>query len=125
MLYRLAADLVLLAHFAFIILVIGGGLVVLRYAWFAWIHIPAACWGAFVELTGRICPLTIWENWFRLRAGQEGYDVSFIEQYVLPVIYPAGLTRDIQLLLAAVVVAANAIIYAMILLRNRAAGENG
>ena len=119
MLDRLAADLVLLAHFAFIILVVGGGLLVLRYSWFAWIHIPAACWGAFVELTGRICPLTIMENHFRLRAGQEGYAVSFIEQYVLPVIYPAGLTRDIQLILAAVVIVVNAVIYAMILIRKR------
>jgi hypothetical protein len=123
MIYRLAADLVLLSHFAFIILVIGGGLLVFRYPWFVWIHIPAACWGAFVELTGRICPLTIWENWLRLRAGQEGYDVSFIEQYVLPVIYPAGLTRDIQLALAAVVIVVNVIIYATILLRKRAAGD--
>lgn len=119
MIYRLAADLVLLAHFAFIILVVGGGLLVLRYPWFAWIHIPAACWGAFVELTGRICPLTIWENSLRLRAGQQGYEVSFIEQYVLPVIYPAGLTRDIQLVLAAVVVVVNAIVYATILLRRK------
>ena len=124
MIYRLAADLVLLAHFAFIILVVGGGLIVIRYHWFAWIHIPAASWGAFVELTGRICPLTIWENWLRLRAGQEGYDVSFIEQYVLPVIYPAGLTRDIQFALAALVIAVNAIIYATILLRKRAAAKN-
>jgi hypothetical protein len=119
MIYRLAADLALLAHFAFIILVVGGGLIVLRYSWFAWIHIPAAFWGAFVELTGRICPLTTMENYFRLRAGQEGYDVSFIEQYVLPVIYPAGLTRDIQFILAGIVIAINAIIYTAILLRRK------
>jgi hypothetical protein len=99
MIYRLAADLVLLAHFAFIILVVGGGLIVLRYSWFVWIHIPAACWGAFVEL--------------------KGYDVSFIEQYVLPVIYPAGLTRNIQLILAGIVIAINAIIYTAILLRKK------
>lgn len=123
MVYRLAADLVLLAHFAFILLVVAGGLLVMRYTWFAWIHIPAACWGAFVELTGRICPLTIWENSLRIRAGQEGYDVSFIEQYVLPVIYPAGLTREIQLVLAAVVIALNVIIYATILIRKKTAGN--
>ncbi len=119
MIYRLAADITLLAHFAFIVLVVAGGLIVLRYSWFAWIHIPAAFWGAFVELTGRICPLTTLENWFRMRAGQEGYSVSFIEQYVLPVIYPAGLTRDIQLALAGVVIAINAAIYAIILLRRK------
>ncbi len=119
MIYRLAADLTLLAHFAFIVLVVAGGLIVLRYPWFAWIHIPAACWGTFVELAGRICPLTTLENWFRLRAGQEGYTVSFIEKYVLPVIYPTGLTRDIQLILAGVVIAINAFIYAMILFRRK------
>ena len=124
MVYRLVADLVLLVHFAFIILVVAGGLLVLRYRWFAWVHIPAACWGAFVELSGRLCPLTTMENYFRLRAGEEGYAVSFMEQYVLPVIYPAGLTRGIQLFLAGAVIAVNAIIYATILLRRRSAGDN-
>jgi len=117
MLYRLGADLVLVAHLAFIVLVVAGGLVVYRYAWFAWIHIPAATWGAFIELTGRICPLTTLENFLRIRAGQEGYVNSFIEQYILPVIYPAGLTRHVQLVLAGLVVTVNAIIYATILLR--------
>ena len=117
MLYRLGADLVLVTHLAFIVLVVAGGLVVYRYAWFAWIHIPAATWGAFIELTGRICPLTTLENFLRIRAGQEGYVNSFIEQYILPVIYPAGLTRHVQLVLAGLVVSVNAIIYATILLR--------
>ncbi len=104
MLYRLGADLVLVTHLAFIVLVVAGGLVVYRYAWFAWIHIPAATWGAFIELTGRICPLTTLENFLRIRAGQEGYVNSFIEQYILPVIYPAGLTRNVQFFLAGLVV---------------------
>ncbi len=117
MLYRLGADLVLVTHLAFVVLVVAGGLVVYRYAWFAWIHIPAATWGAFIELTGRICPLTTLENFLRIRAGQEGYVNSFIEQYILPVIYPAGLTRHVQLVLAGLVVTVNAIIYATILLR--------
>ena len=119
MLYRLAADLALVTHFAFIILVVAGALVAFRYAWFAWIHVPAAFWGVFVELTGRICPLTTVENFFRTRAGQEGYAVSFVEHYIFPVIYPAGLTRDVQLMLAGLVVAVNVIIYATILLRQR------
>ena len=119
MLYRLAADLALMTHFAFIILVVAGALVAFRYAWFAWIHVPAAFWGVFVELTGRICPLTTVENFFRTRAGQEGYAVSFVEHYIFPVIYPAGLTRDVQLMLAGLVVAVNVIIYATILLRQR------
>jgi hypothetical protein len=124
MIYRIAADLVLVTHFAFIVLVVAGGIVVFRYAWFAWIHIPAASWGAFVELTGRICPLTIFENFLRVRAGQEGYVNSFIEHYILPVIYPAGLTRHVQLVLAGLVVAVNIIIYAKILMRNRATRQH-
>ncbi len=119
MIYRIAADFVLVTHFAFIVLVVTGGLVVFRYAWFAWIHIPAASWGAFVELTGRICPLTTLENVLRIRAGQEGYVDSFIDHYIVPVIYPAGLTRHVQLMLAGLVVAANVAIYATILLRKR------
>ena len=119
MIYRIAADFVLVTHFAFIVLVVAGGLVVFRYAWFAWIHIPAASWGAFVELTGRICPLTTLENVLRIRAGQEGYVDSFIDHYIVPVIYPAGLTRHVQLMLAGLVVAVNIAIYATILLRKR------
>jgi Protein of Unknown function (DUF2784) len=123
MFYRIAADLVLVAHFAFIILVVAGALVAFRFSWFAWIHIPAASWGAFVELTGRICPLTTLENFLRVHAGQEGYANSFVEQYIFPVIYPAGLTRQVQLLLAGMVVAVNVIIYATILLRKRTVRE--
>lgn len=125
MTYRIAADLVLMTHFAFVVLVVAGGLVVYRYAWFAWIHIPAAAWGAFVELTGRICPLTTLENFLRVRAGQEGYANSFVEHYILPVIYPAGLTRHVQLVLAGLVIAINVTIYAMILLRKKTARRDG
>lgn len=124
MFYRIAADMVLMTHFAFILLVVAGALAVFRYSWFVWIHVPAASWGAFVELTGRICPLTTLENFLRIHAGQEGYASSFVEQYILPVIYPVGLTRQVQLLLAGLVVAVNAIIYATILLRKRAAPQN-
>ena len=124
MFYRIAADFVLVTHFAFIVLVVAGALAVLRYPWFAWIHIPAASWGAFVELTGMNCPLTIVENSLRINAGQAGYAVSFIEQYIFPMIYPAGLTRQMQMTLAALVVAVNVIIYATILLRKRTARQN-
>ena len=120
MFYRLAADLVLLAHFAFILLVVGGALLVWRFSWFVWVHIPAAAWGAYVELSGRICPLTYLENHFRMRAGEAGYSVSFVEQYILPFVYPAGLTRDVQMLLAGLVIGINVIIYATILIRRKA-----
>jgi hypothetical protein len=121
MYYRIAADLVLVTHFVFVILVVAGGLAAFRYVWFAWVHIPAAIWGAFVELTGRICPLTILENFLRSGAGQEGYANSFVEQYIVPVIYPAGLTRNLQFVLAGLVVTVNVIIYATIVVRNRLA----
>jgi hypothetical protein len=117
MIYRIAADLVLMTHFAFIVLVVAGGLAVYRHGWFAWVHVPAASWGAFIELSGRICPMTTLENILRVRAGQEDYANSFVEQYILPVIYPAGLTRQVQLVLAGLVVAVNVIIYGIILLR--------
>jgi len=119
MLYRIAADLVLVTHLAFIILVVAGALLVLRYRWFIWVHVPAAAWGAFVELTGRICPLTTLENSLRIHAGQQGYASSFVEQYILAVIYPAGLTRNVQFWLAALVVTVNAILYSWIVLHQR------
>ena len=119
MLYRIAADLVLVTHLAFVILVVAGAVLVCRYGWFVWIHVPAAAWGAFVELTGRICPLTILENLLRINAGQAGYANSFVEHYIMPVIYPAGLTRNVQLWLAGLVVAINAILYAWILRHKR------
>lgn len=119
MFYRIAADLVLVTHLAFVILVVAGAVLVCRYGWFVWIHVPAAAWGAFVELTGRICPLTILENLLRINAGQAGYANSFVEHYIMPVIYPAGLTRNVQLWLAGLVVAINAILYTWILLHKR------
>ncbi len=119
MFYRLAADLVLVIHLAFIILVVAGAVLVYRYSWFVWVHVPAAAWGAFVELTGRICPLTLLENSLRIKAGQEGYAHSFVEQYIVALIYPAGLTRNVQLWLAGLVVAINAILYTWILLHKR------
>ena len=114
MLYRVAADLVLLVHLGFIVLVVAGALLVMRYRWFAWVHLPAAAWGAWVELTGRICPLTTLENWLRVRAGLEGYAVSFVEQYLLPVIYPPGLTRGAQVTLGLLVVLVNVVAYALL-----------
>jgi hypothetical protein len=119
MFYRLAADFVLLTHLAFIALVVAGALPVFRYAWFAWIHLPAAAWGFFVELTGRVCPLTTLENTLRFEAGQQGYATSFVQHYLMPLIYPAGLTRNGQVWLAGLVFAFNAIIYFLIFRRKR------
>jgi hypothetical protein len=117
MLSRIAADLVLVVHFAFIAFVVLGGLLVIRHHWLAWVHVPAAAWGAWVEISGRICPLTTLENALRLEAGLDGYRDSFVEHHLLPVIYPGELTRTIQLALAALVVLVNAGLYGYLLLR--------
>lgn len=111
MAFRFAADGILLLHLAFILFALFGAALSIWWRWIPFIHLPAAAWGFFVELTARVCPLTTWENSLRLRAGQSGYSESFIEHYVLDVIYPAGLTSDIQLSLAGVVAAVNILIY--------------
>lgn len=105
------ADGVLVAHLAFIVFVMLGGLLVLRWPRLAWLHVPAVLWGIFVELSGRICPLTPLENSLREAAGQAGYSGGFIEHYVTVVIYPDGLSRGTQMVLAALVVTVNAAVY--------------
>lgn len=117
MFYRFAADAVLLLHLAFIVFVVAGGLLAFRYRWIAWLHLPAAAWGAYVELAGRLCPLTTLENLYRLRAGQSGYTDSFVEHYLVPLIYPAGLTRGTQFAAAAVVIIVNLLIYGLLIRR--------
>jgi hypothetical protein len=120
MLFRLAANAVLLIHLAFILFaLLGAAIVVLRH-WVLIVHLPVAAWGFFIELTGRICPLTYLENYLRLKAGQSGYTESFIEHYLLAIIYPAGLTSGIQFVLAAVVVVINAAIYGWLFYFRRA-----
>jgi hypothetical protein len=116
---RLAADAVLVLHFAFIAFALLGGLLALRWRWFPLLHLPAAAWGAFVEISGRPCPLTGVENALRERAGEAGYPASFVEAHLLGVIYPDGLTRDLQYVLAGIVVAINAGIYLLVVRRWR------
>lgn len=117
--YRVAADAVLLLHLGFIAFVMFGALLTIWWRWMPFLHLPAAAWGFFVEFAGRFCPLTDWENALRLRAGQSGYSESFIEHYLLDLIYPAGLTRGVQLTLAALVVAVNVLIYGWLWRRRR------
>ena len=120
MIYAALADATLVLHLAFIVFIVLGGLLVARWPRAAWLHLPAAAWGVLIELAGWICPLTPLENWLRLRAGQEGYSVSFVEQYLLPIIYPDGLTRNVQLVLAGVVLVVNVAVYAWVIgRRNR------
>lgn len=117
MIYRLLADSVLIVHLLFIGFVVFGGLFALRFPWFAFVHIPAAVWGAYIELTAGLCPLTEIEVGLRRMAGDAGYSGSFIEHYLLPVIYPAGLTKDIQFGLGSFVILINITVYGMIFYR--------
>jgi hypothetical protein len=109
--HQLLADLVLVVHLAFVVFVLCGGLLVLKWRWIAWLHLPAALWGAIVEFTGWICPLTPLENWLRAQGGETSFNSDFIAQYLLPILYPGDLTRGIQLLFGTVVVVLNAAIY--------------
>jgi hypothetical protein len=108
---RLLAELVVLVHFGFIVFCAFGGLLFLRWRRAPWLHVPALAWGVGIELTGQVCPLTPLENWLRGAAGRPGYGGGFVEHYLIPVIYPTSLTREIQLLLAVFLVLANAAIY--------------
>jgi len=107
------ADLVVIVHGLFILFVVAGGLLVLRWPRVAWLHLPAAAWGVLIEWSGWICPLTPLENTLRQAAGQAGYSGGFVERYLLPLIYPAGLTPAVQLWLGAVVLALNVAVYAL------------
>lgn len=112
--YQALADAVLVLHFAFIAFVLGGGLLVRRWPRLAWLHVPAVAWGAAIEIMGWVCPLTPLENHFRALAGRGLYSGDFVERYLLPLIYPAGLTSTIQLMLGGGVIVLNGIIYARI-----------
>lgn len=119
MLYRLAADATLFLHLAFIAFAVFGGLLTVWHRRAIFLHLPAALWGAIVEFTGSGCPLTDLENLFRAKAGLAGYNESFVEHYLLAIIYPAGLTQEIQLLLGGIVVTVNAAIYLWVYCRLR------
>jgi hypothetical protein len=109
--YSWLADLILCMHAGFVLFVICGGLLVLRWRRIAWLHLPAAVWGATVEFTGWVCPLTPLENWLREQAGEPGYRSDFVAYYLLPILYPDNLTRDVQLMLGTVVLAINVSVY--------------
>jgi hypothetical protein len=119
--YRLLADAVIIIHAAFVVFVVLGGLVVLRWPRMAWAHLPAAAWGALIEFSGWICPLTPLENALRSRAGESGYHGGFIEHSVLHTLYPDGLTTHVQWALGVLVIVINVGAYAMVLSRRRRA----
>ncbi len=115
------ADLVVVVHLAFVAFIVLGGLLVFRWRWVAWLHVPAALWGTAIEFAGWICPLTPLENWLREKAGGSSYQGGFVEHYLLPALYPRGLTRSDQFVLGALVLGLNLTVYALVLARVRCA----
>jgi hypothetical protein len=116
------ADAVVAIHFAFVAFAVAGGLLVLRHPRWVWLHLPALAWAAWVELAGWVCPLTPLENELRRAAGESGYAGGFVEHYLVPVLYPEGLTRAAQIALGTGLLALNAALYTALLLRRRRPG---
>lgn len=117
--YGLAADAVTAIHFLFVVFVGLGGLMAIRWPKLAWLHVPCALWGAAISFGGWICPLTPLEVRLRMLAGQGGYEGGFIEHYIVPILYPAALTREIQFVIGAGVILINAMAYAVVIRRAR------
>ncbi|HET7436296.1 MAG TPA: DUF2784 domain-containing protein [Thermoanaerobaculia bacterium] len=111
MVYHVLANATALVHLGFILFVLFGGFVVLKWPRAMWLHIPAAIWGVMIEFAGWYCPLTRWENHFLRSAGKAGYSEGFISHYIFSLIYPSGLTRGIEIALGAIVLLLNAGIY--------------
>ena len=111
MAYNLAAIAVALLHLLFILFVLFGGFLVLKWNWLKWVHLPAAVWGVMIEFFSWWCPLTKWENYFLRQAGKAGYSGGFVSHYIMPVIYPPGLTRELEIAIGLIVLAVNLAIY--------------
>lgn len=117
MTHRLLADLTLIVHGLFVVFVVLGGLLAMTWPKVVWLHLPCAAWGALIEFQGWICPLTPLENHFRRLGGAAGYDGGFVEHYILPILYPAGLTRDLQIAIGVFVLALNMAVYGLVIRR--------
>lgn len=115
---QFAAIAIALVHLAFIIFVVAGGFLVLRWPALMWLHLPAAIWGVLIEFGGWYCPLTTWENAALRRAGRAGYDNGFVEHYLFSIIYPQGLTRGIQIAIGIAVLVVNVWVYWKVQSRN-------
>ncbi len=128
MVYTLLTGLVLVTHLAFVLFAALGGLLALRWRMTPWLHLPAVGWASFVEISGRVCPLTPLENTFRRAAGEAGYDGGFLDYYLVSLLYPDTLTRPTQVTLAAVLLLVNLGVYALVWRRavhRRAARQPG
>ena len=119
MITSIAADLVLVVHFLFILFAIFGGLLTLHHRWVVWLHIPAMGWAAMISFAGWICPLTPLENTLRQAAGEEAYSGGFINRYIAPVIYPEGYTREIAVAAGVAVLVINIMIYSFVIFHKR------
>lgn len=115
--YLLLADSIVVLHFLFIVFAVGGGLLVLKWPRLAWLHLPAVMWAAITVSMGLICPLTPLEIWLRQQAGVDPYEGGFISHYLVPLIYPPGLTAEIQWLLGSGLLIINFLIYAWVFTR--------
>lgn len=119
MLYQLAADFIVLIHIAFIVFVLAGGLLVFKWRWVIWLHIPAAIWGALIEIVGWVCPLTPIENMLRQASTSEVYTSSFLDRYLAPLIYPAGFTDEMATATGIAVIVINVLVYSIFLIRRK------
>jgi hypothetical protein len=117
--YGIFADIVVLIHLAFVVFVVLGAGLVVWWRRMLWLHLPAVFWAIWLEISGGICPLTPLENWLRIRAGQGGYRGDFVEHYLMPVLYPVGLTRNIQILIGLLVIIINTALYGYIIFQFR------
>jgi len=114
MIYGMLANIVVLLHAAFVVFAVFGGFLILRWRRLAWLHLPAVLWAALVEMAGWICPLTPLENLLRRLAGKDTYQSDFIEHYIMPVLYPVALTRELQIVLGLAVLFINFLVYAWV-----------
>ncbi len=124
MLYQLIATGLVILHFGFVGFAVAGGLLCIRWRKIVWFHIPAVIWAITIELTGKVCPLTPLENYFRLRAGGSDYSVDFVSHYLIPILYPEGLTRLVQYLLGLAVLLINMTIYGILIQRTTKKNRN-
>lgn len=123
--YGLLATLVVLTHFAFVLFVMFGGLLVALWPKVAWVHLPLASWGGYVEFSGAVCPLTPLENRLRRMAGESGYTGGFLDEYVVRLLYPPGLTREMQIALGTGAILLNVAVYVWVVRRRRRTAGSG
>lgn len=122
MTYRILADVIVVFHALFVIFVVLGGFLVLRWPNVVWLHLPAAAWGALIEFMDWPCPLTPLENRFRRLGGEAGYEGGFVEHYVLSLLYPESLPRSVQLALGIGVIVINAVAYGLVIAKRKRTG---